>query len=69
MKVRIKVIPNSGEDEVFNDGKHQLIVRVKARAEKGKANAAVEKLLGKHFGKNARITSGFASRKKIVEIY
>jgi hypothetical protein len=45
-----------------------LVVWVKAKAEKGKANIAVVKLLSKHFGGRVRIISGITSRQKIVEV-
>ncbi|HIH18277.1 MAG TPA: DUF167 domain-containing protein [Nanoarchaeota archaeon] len=69
MKIQIKVSPGAKKEEVLAGEDGQLLVRVKASAEKGKANAAVEKLLGKYLGKGVRITSGFSSRKKIVETY
>ena len=45
-----------------------LVVWVKAKAEKGKANIAVVKLLSKHFGGRVRIIPGITSRQKIVEV-
>ena len=69
MKIQIKVIPNSRKEEVLAAGEQQLLVRVKERAEKGKANVAVVKLLEKHFRRKVRITAGHSSRKKIVEVY
>ena len=69
MKIQIKVIPNSKKEEVLAAGEQQLLVRVKERAEKGKANLAVERALEKHFRRKVRITAGFSGRKKIVEVY
>ncbi len=68
MKLQIKVLPGAKKEEVSElDG--QLLVRVKAPANKCKANAAVVHALEKHFGKKVRITAGFSGRKKIVEVY
>jgi uncharacterized protein (TIGR00251 family) len=67
MRKQIKVVPNSKNSGVAEkDG--VLIVRVKEPAEKNRANAAVIKLLSKHFNSSVRIVSGFSSRKKAVEI-
>ena len=66
MRIRIKVIPNSSNERVEDNG--SLKVYVKAPPEKGKANVAVVKLLGKHFGKPVKIVAGFNSRKKIIEV-
>jgi uncharacterized protein (TIGR00251 family) len=43
-------------------------VEVKARAEKGKANKAILKLLKRHFGKEVQIVSGFTSNTKTIEV-
>ena len=65
-RIEIKVIPNSSKDEIAEkDGK--LIVKVSSPPEKGKANAAVLKLLKEKFGLSARIVSGEKSRRKVVE--
>lgn len=68
MKIQIKVTPRAEKEEIISDADGRIIVRVKERAEKGKANAAVLRALVRHFGKKVRITSGFSGRRKIVEI-
>jgi hypothetical protein len=65
-RTRIKVISNSNRDEII-DG-NPLIVRVKEKPVKGKANRAVVKLLSKHFNSRVRIISGAKSKEKWVEI-
>ncbi len=64
--MQIKVIPNAARNEILEkEGK--LIVKVRAQPEKGKANAAVLKLLKEKFGAQVRIVSGEKSRRKVVE--
>ncbi len=64
--LRIRVVPNARKDKIV-EGK-PLTIRVRAPAEKGKANKAVIKLLSKYFGKKVKIISGFRTRDKVVEI-
>ena len=65
MKITVKVIPNSRNDEIKEGD--SLVVRVKDPPEKNKANKKVIKLLSDHFGHPIRIVSGFTSKKKVVE--
>ncbi len=44
-------------------------VQVKERAEEGAANSAVVRLLSKVWKKRIRITAGFKSRKKKIELF
>lgn len=65
--MEIKVNAGSSKDLVVNkDGKY--IVYVKARAEKGKANSAVIKLLKKYFDKDVRIIKGLKSKEKTIAL-
>jgi uncharacterized protein (TIGR00251 family) len=66
MKIKIKVVPNSNRDEII-DG-DPLIVRVREKPVKAKANKAVVKLLSKHFNSRARIASGAKSKEKWIEV-
>ena len=68
MRIMVEVKAGSRTDEVIRGEGDRYIVRVKAQRKKGKANAAVLKLLKKHFGGQARIVSGMTSTIKIVEI-
>ena len=70
MKIRVKVMPNSKVEEVLEEG-DGFLVRVKEPAKEGKANRAVIKLLADYFGVPQRqvvISSGFASRNKVIDI-
>ncbi len=68
--IRVKVIPGSPREEVAEvmaDGTYK--VRVRAKAEGGKANAALLKFLKKHFGATeASIVSGHTDRLKLVRL-
>ena len=69
MVKQIKVVPNSSKNQVIESKDSELlIVRIREKPEKNKANQAIVKLLEKHFNKKVRIISGFKSRKKQVEI-
>jgi len=68
--VQVKVKPNSKTEELVQEG-DSFIARVKEPPKEGKANQAVIKLLAQHFGislSQVRITSGFNSRNKVIEI-
>jgi len=67
MKINIKVKPNSATQEIEKKGDYYL-VKLKSSPVDGKANLELIKILSKYFKKEARIKSGFTSRKKIVEI-
>jgi len=68
MRITVDVKAEAHEEEVEKLGEDWYLVRVKAPRRKGKANAAVLKLLRKHFGGNARIVRGLTSTRKIIEI-
>jgi len=71
MKLHIKVIPSSSKDCIAGWLDDTLKVKVKAPAEKGKANKSVIKVLEKslELAKGSiHITSGTTSSRKIIEI-
>ena len=68
MKISVTVHPSSKRETIEQQADGTYIVRVKAAAEKGHANAATEKLLSKHFNSTVRIISGFRSHDKVVEV-
>ncbi len=68
MRITLIVHPNSRTDSVEKQSDGTYFVKVKAPADKGKANAAVVKLLSKQFSANVRIVSGLKSHNKVVEI-
>ena len=70
MKIQVKVRPNSKTEEVSREGDN-FIVKVKEPPKEGRANQAVIKLLAHHFGisqSQVRITSGFKSKNKVIEV-
>jgi uncharacterized protein (TIGR00251 family) len=68
MIITVEVKTGSNKEEVYKGDEGSYIVRVREQRKKGKANAAVLKLLKKHFGNPARIVRGLTSTIKIVEI-
>lgn len=67
----LKVIPSSSRDEIAGWLGDALKVRVTAPPERGKANAAVSKVLAAALGIRSecvRILAGATSARKIVEI-
>ena len=59
---------NARESRVEKTGDDEYVVMVTETPRRGKANAALLKLLSRHFEGQARIVSGVTSRKKIIEI-
>ena len=71
MKLSVKVVAGSSRNCIVGWLDDNLKVRVKAKREKGRANAAVERLLADALGLtpgNIRISSGMTSSRKLVEI-
>jgi len=71
MKLNIKVIPSSSKDYIAGWLEDTLKIKVKAPAEKGKANKAVIKVLEKSLSLvkgSVSIDSGSTSSRKIINI-
>ena len=71
MKLHIKVIPSSSKDCIAGWLEDTLKVKVKAPAEKGKANKAIIKVLEKNLELpkgSIQITSGITSSRKVIKI-
>lgn len=68
MRLPIKVVPSSSRDCIAGWLGEALKVRVRAPAERGRANVSVEKLLSDALGVPVRIVKGQASTRKTVEI-
>ena len=68
MRISVTVRPDSREEKVEEQEDGSYLVKVKAPAERGRANAAVVKLLSKYFNSEVRIVSGFTSRHKTIEV-
>ena len=69
--IQVKVVPKASRDEVAGWLGERLKLRVSAPPERGKANAAVEKLLAKVLGlppSAVRVVAGAATPLKSVEI-
>lgn len=71
MKITITAKPGSKKAYVKKIGEKEYIVSVKEPPVKGLANLAIVSSLSKYFGvpaKYIRITSGYRSKRKIIEI-
>lgn len=70
--LRIKALPGSGKNEFLETMADETIkIAIKARAEKGQANAELIKFLSKSLGlrrDSIRIISGAGARIKLVKI-
>lgn len=67
----IKVVPGSSRDGIAGWLGETLKIRVRAPAERGKANAAVEEIVAEVLGVpkgRARIVAGRTTARKVVEI-
>lgn len=70
-QLRVKVVPGSSRDAVAGWLGDELKVRVSAPPERGRANAALEKLLARVLGvarKSVHVVSGQSSAHKRVEV-
>ncbi len=68
MKIHIKIHPSSSREKVVKISGDEYGVWIKEKPINGKANIYLERYLKKYFGKSVRITSGFSSKNKIIEI-
>jgi hypothetical protein len=70
-RITVRVTPGAREDSVTGWQDSTLRVRVRAPAERGKANDAVCRLIAKALGlprSSVGITRGATARRKIVQI-
>ena len=70
MKVAVTVKPGTSQEKIVENADGSLTVFLRAKAHDGEANAALAKMLAKHFGvAKTRITilRGGKSRQKVVE--
>lgn len=71
MKILVQVKTNAKIEKVEPTGDQAYKIWVKVPPVEGKANAAVVKLLAKHFGvvkTKVNILSGFKAKRKIIQI-
>lgn len=64
--VDVKAGSNRGSVELIEEGHYMVHVRAPPR--KGKANAAIAKLLRRHLGRPVALVSGRTSNRKIFEV-
>lgn len=71
MKIFVTARPSAKEESVAETATDHFDVHVKEPPKNGRANAAIARLLGGHFGvgpSRVRLLSGFSSKKKVFEI-
>lgn len=71
VKLKVKVVPGASKSEIVGWLGDALKVRVSAPPERGKANAAVEKLICSALnlpGGRARVVAGHTSQRKVLEL-
>ncbi len=66
MKILVKVVPNAKEEKILKINNESYKVYLKEKAEKGKANLRLIKILEKYFNRKVEIISGKFSRKKEI---
>jgi uncharacterized protein YggU (UPF0235/DUF167 family) len=68
MRFIVDVKAGSNRDAVEKLGEGQYLVHVRAQPRKGKANAAVAKLLKKELGAQVYLVAGHTSSRKVFEV-
>jgi uncharacterized protein YggU (UPF0235/DUF167 family) len=68
MKIFVKVKTGRKKEEVKKIDDNHYSVSVKERPQEGRANKAVVGALADYFGAEAKMVSGFKSKKNIEEI-
>jgi len=71
MKIFVKAKPNSREESIKKLSETNFEICVKEPPVRGLANAAITKVLARHFGvaqSAVKILSGHTSRKKVIQI-
>lgn len=68
MRIKVKVKPNSGKEELKQISEDEFIVNLKKPAEDNKANLELIKVLKKYFKKEVKFIRGLKSKDKILEV-
>lgn len=71
MKYSVTVKPGTSQEKIVETSPSELTVYLRAKPHDGEANAALIKLLAKHFGvskTSIKVIRGAKSRTKIIEI-
>lgn len=71
MKLTVRVVPKASREGIVGWLGDELKVRVTVAPERGRANAAVERVLAEALGLSSgrvRVVAGHTARRKLVEI-
>jgi len=68
MKLKVKVKPSSGKQEIKKISDDEYQIKLKSKPENNKANIELVKLLKKYFKKEVKILKGKTSKNKIIEV-
>ena len=68
MRITVDVKAGSKRDSVELIEEGHYLVHVRAPPRKGKANAAITKLLRRHLGRSVTLVSGYTSNRKVFEV-
>lgn len=71
MLIKIRVFPNSKEEQIIKKSEHDFVVKTKTAPKRGEANEKVKKLLACYFNlplSGVRLLKGFRRRNKIFKI-
>lgn len=72
MKIKVRVKPGANNIAIEKETDGTYVVKVKERAQKGKANQAVVETIAEHFGvprSSVAIIQGLTSRNKLIQIH
>jgi uncharacterized protein (TIGR00251 family) len=67
-RITVDVKAGSNHDSVEPIGENHYLVHVKAQPRKGKANAAIVKLLRKELGERVTLVAGHTSNRKVFQV-
>jgi len=71
MLIKVKVFPDTKNNKIAKKSKDSYEIKIKEKAERGKANEAVIDLFSQYFEiskKDLRIIKGWKQRNKIIEV-
>lgn len=72
MLVYVKAKTNASKNEVKQTGENKFEIKVREQPEKGKANAAIERVLAKYLRvprSTVALKSGSTKRDKVFEVF
>ena len=71
MIIKVKVFPNSKEEEIVQKAEDSFEVKVREKPVQGRANREVARVLSSYFNvspANVRLIKGFRERNKMFEV-